>query len=517
MTEWWRNAVIYQVYLPSFADCDGDGVGDLPGHHVAAALPGRPRRGRGLADTVLPAPRWPTAATTSPTTATSTPCFGTLHGLRRAGRPSARPGPARSSSTSCRTTPPISTRGSAPPWRRVRAVPSARGSTSGRSTRRSPSPPNDWPSVFGGPAWTRAHRTDGTLGQWYLHLFDAEQPDLNWDQPGGRGTSSMPILRFWLDRGVDGFRVDVAHGLVKDAGLPASARLRAAVPTRTTSTRRWSRRCGDQHGVHEHLPRLATGPRRLRRRPTTGRPRSWVGNAAASGRRYVRPDEMHQAFNFACLFAPLGRRRPCVRGRRLPGRVRSRRRADDLGAVQPRRRAPRLALRRRPARPRPRSGRGAAHARPARGPPTCTRVEELGLPEVTDLPDDSLQDPTWERSGHTVRGRDGCRVPIPWSDDAPPYGFGPDGHDRGSRSPTRGPDCRCREQDGVPGSTLTFYREALRLRREIPRHEPFAWVEGLPADVLGFQRGPFLCLLNLGGLPVEIPPGSPRRSRLAAR
>ena len=80
-------------------------------------------------------------------------------------------------------------------------------------------PPNNWESVFGGAAWTRVTEPDGTPGQWYLHLFDSSQPDLNWDDPWVR-EQFRGILRFWLDRGVDGFRVDVAHGMVKKPGLP---------------------------------------------------------------------------------------------------------------------------------------------------------------------------------------------------------------------------------------------------------------------------------------------------------
>ncbi|GAP54538.1 oligo-1,6-glucosidase, partial [Arthrobacter sp. Hiyo6] len=79
--------------------------------------------------------------------------------------------------------------------------------------------PNNWKSIFGGPAWTRTAGPDGEPGDWYLHLFDTKQPDLNWENPEVR-EEMRSVLRFWLDRGVDGFRVDVAHGLVKEAGLP---------------------------------------------------------------------------------------------------------------------------------------------------------------------------------------------------------------------------------------------------------------------------------------------------------
>ena len=134
--------------------------------------------------------------------------------------------------------------------------------------------------------------------------------------------------------------------------------------------------------------------------------------------------------------------------------------------------------------------------------------EELGLPEVLDLPEESLQDPTWERSGHTVRGRDGCRVPIPWSGGSEPYGFGPPGSDPWLPQPAVWAELSVEAQDGVPGSTLTLYRDALRLRRTaIPRGEPFAWVEGLPDGVLAFRRGGFLCVVNVGDEPFTPPVG----------
>ena len=80
-------------------------------------------------------------------------------------------------------------------------------------------PPNDWEATFGGPAWERITEPDGTPGEWYLHLFAVEQPDLNWDNREVRD-EFLDILRFWFERGVDGFRIDVAHGLVKDPALP---------------------------------------------------------------------------------------------------------------------------------------------------------------------------------------------------------------------------------------------------------------------------------------------------------
>ena len=159
-------------------------------------------------------------------------------------------------------------------------------------------PPNDWLSVFGGDGWTRVTEADGAPGQWYLHLFDTTQPDLDWDNPEV-GDEFESILRFWLDRGIDGFRVDVAHGLVKEEGLPdydvelhiLDGELKPGAPEPPM----W-----DQDGVHEST---AAGTRSW---PSTARRTGSWSPRRGSGRRsalvrYVRPDEMHQAFNFDFL------------------------------------------------------------------------------------------------------------------------------------------------------------------------------------------------------------------------
>ena len=131
-------------------------------------------------------------------------------------------------------------------------------------------PPNNWTSVFGGAGWTRVARSNGRPGQWYLHLFDAKQPDFDWTNTQVRA-EFRSILRFWLDRGVAGFRVDVAHGLVKRAGLPDYAPATRLLgrsawddghdpgPPRSAVAPMW-----DQDGVHEIYARLATRARRVR-------------------------------------------------------------------------------------------------------------------------------------------------------------------------------------------------------------------------------------------------------------
>lgn len=211
--DWWRAAVVYQVYVRSFADSDGDGVGDLQG--IRERLPYL----RDLGVDAL----WLTPFYTSPMVDGGydvadyrdvDPMFGTLADFDHMITDAHALGlriivdivPNHTSS--------------AHPWF-VAALAAAPDSPArarylfaeGRGEH-GELPPNDWESIFGGPAWTRVPD-----GQWYLHLFDPAQPDLNWRHPEVRAEFA-DVLRFWLDRGVDGFRIDVAHGMIKAEGLP---------------------------------------------------------------------------------------------------------------------------------------------------------------------------------------------------------------------------------------------------------------------------------------------------------
>ena len=296
-------------------------------------------------------------------------------------------------------------------------------------------PPNDWQSIFGGPAWTQV-----ADGSWYLHLFDPGQPDLDWTNPEVRAEFES-ILRFWFDQGVDGFRIDVA---------PRPGQGRRACPTSARTTRRSSsprtapdHPFWDRDGVHE----IYRGWRRVADSYPGGKvfvAEAWVGSNERLT-RYLRADELHTAFNFPYLNAPwdaaalravideslatyatvdapatwvlsnhdvvrhvsrLGR--PQVAGRHsltsLPP-------VETLDRELGTRRARAAAL--------------LMFALP--GSAYVYQGDELGLWEVEDLPDEVLQDPTWRRSGHTERGRDGCRVPLPWSGAARRSGSRPAG------------------------------------------------------------------------------------------
>jgi alpha-glucosidase len=402
MSEWWRDAVIYQVYPRSFADSDGDGVGDLPG--VRARLPYL--RDLGV-DAVWLSPFFLSPQADAGYDVTDyrvvDPIFGTVadaealivdaHALGL--RVIVDIVPNHSSSEHA--------------WFK-RALADGPGSAFRKRYhfRRGDQLPNDWHSLFGGPAWTRT-----ADGEWYLHLFSPEQPDFNWDHPAV-ADEFRSVLRFWLDLGADGFRIDVAHGLVKGVD-----------------------HCFDQDGVHDIY--------RQWRRILDEYPGERIGVAEAWAptldrvANYVRPDELHQAFNFRYLaadwdaraqrqvitesiaaMAAVGAPATWVLSSHDVPRHQTRlmqavtgdvagRRADPVEPVAGLRRARAATL--------------LMLALP--GSAYLYQGEELGLPEVLDLPDSVRQDPAFFRATGQDGYRDGCRVPLPWSGHSPPYGFGP--------------------------------------------------------------------------------------------
>ncbi|MDG6108050.1 glycoside hydrolase family 13 protein [Dactylosporangium aurantiacum] len=375
-------------------------------------------------------------------------------------------------------------------------------------------PPNGWQSVFGGPAWTRVPD-----GEWYLHLFDASQPDLNWDLPEVR-TMFEDVLRFWLDRGVDGFRVDVAHGLIKESGLPDWTE--AHVPITSPGAEHRTPPMWDQDGVHD----IYRSWRRVLDSYDGDRimvGEAWVSPAERMA-RYVRPDEMHQAFNFGYLMAPwtaADQRAAIIEsidGVALVGAVCT----WVLSNHDVVRHASRLGFE--PGYstqggigvddPQPDEALGLRRARAATmlmlslpGSAYLYQGEELGLPEHTTLPDEQRQDPTWFRSKHEVRGRDGCRVPVPWEADAPSFGFGP-GSAPWLPQPADWGRFAADAQRGVPGSTLSLYTEALRLRRT---HQlgsgVLTWHESPGEDLVDFRNGGIRVITNFGQVPAPLPPG----------
>lgn len=502
---WWRHAVTYQVYVRSFADADGDGIGDLPG------ITSRLEYLRDLGVDAL----WLTPFYASPQAdhgydvadyCSVDPLFGRLEDADAL--------LARAHELGLRVIVDLvpNHTSSAHPWFQaaLRGDPQAAQRylfRPGRG-RRGELPPNNWGSVFGGPAWTRV--TDGPLtGQWYLHLFDPEQPDLDWRNPEVPAMF-LDVLRFWLDRGVDGFRVDVAHGLVKEATLRdqegQAAQGHGDGPDHSMVERTardepmW-----DQPEVHE----IYRAWHRLLASycEADGRDRALVAEAwtqtPESLARYVRSDEMQQAFNFAWLLAPWDAAEfaEVIRGTFAA--------LDRVGAT------PTWVLSNHDVVRHPsRYGGGEAGLARARaatlamlalpGSAYLYQGEELGLEEV-DVPPALRQDPAWLRNGES---RDGCRVPIPWGGTEPPFGFGPSEGQPWLPQPASWTSLTVSAQTGAEGSTLEFYRAALDARRKHTADLGARVELDEPADgVLTFRRGRLTVVLNAGRDATELPAG----------
>ncbi len=529
MTDWWRDAVIYQIYIRSFADADGDGLGDIAG--IRSRL-------RYLADLGVDAvwvnPWYPSPMADAGYDVADyravEPRFGTLADAEAMVREAHDVGlrvlldivPNHSSDRHAWFTEALEAGPGSPARERYLFRP-GRGADGAE-------PPNAWQSVFGGPAWERVTEADGSPGEWYLHLFAPEQPDLNWEHPDVRADFEK-TLRFWFDRGVDGFRIDVAHSLVKEEGLPDAPDLdwpRQPVEVDGELRRApwqphpfWDR--DEVHEVYREWRLVADSYDD----PRVFVAEAWVDEPERLA-RYLRGDELHTAFNFTYLQATwdagylryvitetleelsaVGAPATWVLSNHDVVRHVSRYAREQTGPgsslMQVLGRPADLELGRQRAR---------AAVLLTLGLPGGAYVyqgEELGLEEVEDLPDEALEDPTWERSGHTDRGRDGCRVPVPWSGDAPPYGFSPAGATAPPWLPQPagwGP-LSVEAQTGDETSMLELYRAALRLRRATPAlgDGELTWLDQ-PDGVLGFTRGADLvCLVNVTGEPVALPTG----------
>jgi alpha-glucosidase len=536
---WWRHAVIYQIYPRSWADGNGDGIGDLPG--IASRLPYL----RDLGVDAL----WLSPFYVSPQADAGydvadyrdiDPIFGSLADADTLLSTAHDLGlkvivdlvPNHSSDQH--------------PWFKA-ALASAPGSPEREryifADGRGPGgdlPPNNWQCVFGGAAWTRVKVAGGTDAQWYLHLFAAQQPDFNWQSPQVRAEFE-DVLRFWLDRGVDGFRVDVANALIKEDGLPdwdEPLHLLGDADGMPHDHHGKTAPMWDQEGVHDVYQawRQITNSYNPQDKPGYSQDEdrilcaeAWVDSPQRLA-RYVRDDEMQQAFNFEFLQAPW-------RAEDLHEAItKSLTAADSVGAPTTWvlsnhdvvRHASRLGLpvgTRRPngigvGDPQPDAALGLRRARAATalmlalpGSSYIYQGEELGLPDSTDMPDDVRQDPTWPRSGHSERGRDGCRVPMPWEGDLPACGFGPSGR-TWLPQPASYATLAVDRQSGVPGSTLELYRALLAARRGHGLGAgSLSWLDGYPPQVVAFVNEPaagerVLVITNLGPNPVDVPEGA---------
>ena len=492
---WWRDAVVYQIYPRSYVDTDGDGIGDLPG--IRSRLPYLADLG---VDAIWLSPFYPSPLldggydvadprNVDPRLGTVDDARGMIEDAQTLGlRVFVDVVPNHFSwehewFTAARATAPGS-----PEWARFHAV---RGSGDDGEL-----PPNNWQSAFGGPAWSPIPDHDGW---WYLHLFDSSQPDVNWSNPEVHADFER-TLRFWFDLGVDGFRIDVAHGLVKADGYPDGP-----------DPKDQKVLGGDERGPAWDQPAVHEIWREWRRVADSYSPdRAFVGEAwvqtTEAQAAYTRPDELHTTFNFHFLktswnaeniveligtsllaSAAVGApptwvlsnhdvHRPVTRfAPTLPD--------GSLDLATGRKRALALSL--------------LTLALP--GSAYLYQGEELGLPEVLDLPDDARHDPTWFRTKGEVVGRDGCRVPIPWSGDAPPYGF-TSGTPWLPQPQGWGP-LSAQAQAADAQSTQAIYRRALAARRAsaVLGDGELVWRRSGFDDVLALERpgeSPVLVVLN---------------------
>jgi alpha-glucosidase len=525
VTAWWRSAVIYQVYIRSFADGNGDGLGDIAG--VRSRLPYLADLG---VDALWINPWYPSPMADGGYDVSDyrdvEARFGTLADAEALLREAHEAGlrvlldivPNHTSDQHAWFREAVAAGPGSAARRRYLFRP-GRGADGGQ-------PPNDWQSVFGGPAWTRLTEPDGTPGEWYLHLFAPEQPDLDWTHPEVRADFET-TLRFWFDRGVDGFRIDVAHSLVKEEGLPdldGRSPVPSPLPNRSEVPPHphWDR--DEVHEIYRAWRRLAESYAE----PRVFVAEAWVDTPERLA-RYVRPDELNTAFNFDFVRAPwtaaalratievtmaehaavgapptwVLSNHDVAREVSRFGREQRDEPAFDADDLRGRPFDPDLGVRRARA--------AALLMLSLPGGAYVYQGEELGLPEVEDLPTDVLQDPTWTRSGHTRRGRDGCRVPIPWSGTTSPYGFSPAGTTARPwlPQPASWAPLTAEAQAGDASSVLSLYRAALHLRRDLPAlgDGTLQWLQA-PEGALAFARDPgFACLVNVSADAVALPEG----------
>ena len=525
---WWQEAVVYEVYPRSFADSDGDGIGDLAG--VRSRLPYLSELG---VDAIWMTPFYPSPLADGGYDVSDyrdvDPRLGTLAGFDELVAEAAGYGirvivdlvPNHCSSEHPAFRAALA---AAPgsPEREMFIFRDGRGPGGG-------DPPNNWQSVFHGPAWTRVTGPDGRPGQWYLHLFDQGQPDWNWRNPAVNSYFEN-VIRFWLGRRAAGLRIDVAHGLFKDPNLADIA----APVARNRPSAYYHR--AELHELYRlwrvildsYVPGEFPGPR-------TAIGEVWY-DSPATLMPYLAEGGLPQIFNFQLILARWdaaemreaieavegmagGDRAPWVIGNHDVPRPVSRYAAGGPGAPNESAGLPRVGD--------PGLRAGTRRARAAAllmlalpGSAYIYQGDELGLPEVVELPDEARQDPTFRRSGGTAPGRDGCRVPLPWSATGSSFGFSTgdrDGEHAAPWLPQPGywGQYSVASQIGDPGSFLTLYRSALKLRRthpalgyrtEDPGTPLMSWLDYAP-DTICFTREPgFVFAANLGAAPVPMPP-----------
>jgi alpha-glucosidase len=484
--EWWRDAAIYELYVQSFADASNDGYGDLAG--VRQRLPYLKDLG---IDAIWFTPWYPSPLKDAGYDVADyrdiAPRFGTL------AEADALVADAHAHGIKIIIDLVPNHCSDQHPWFQA-ALKAGPGSPE-RARFWFSDTINNWQSRFGGSAWTQVPD-----GQFYLHIFAPEQPDFNWSNPEVRAEFE-DILRFWFDRGIDGIRIDTAGMLTKDPALP-DLDLRHPHPFTDRDDvhaiyRRW-RQIADEYGGRVLIGEI------------------WLADRARLA-RYTRPDELHTVFNFPYLSCPwhAGMLRAVIDDTlALPGaptwvlsnhdvdrQVSRYGRADTSFDLDARNHTQPVDLKL-----------GTRRARAAAlltmalpGAVYIYQGEELGLWEVEDIPDDKRQDPIWHRTHGADPGRDGSRVPLPWSGIEPPFGFSP-GREPWLPQPKEWRELTVEVETGDQASMLELYRHALRIRRERLGDGTMTWLPSADG-VLAFQRdGGLVCVANLSPVPAELSP-----------
>lgn len=499
-TPWWREAVIYQIYPRSFYDSNGDGEGDLAGitSHLEYV--------RDLGVDAI----WLSPFYTSPNKDGGydvadprdvDPRYGDLEDAKALIK--------RAHELELRVLADIVPNhfSDQHEWFKA-ALKSGRGSSE-RSrfhfydAKPDGTPPNNWVSLFGGAAWTQV-----SDGQFYLHLFDSSQPDLNWENPEVNADFET-TLRFWLDLGIDGFRIDVAHGLVKEnihvnhpdpEGLSDALRLDVEMDTDARNALLESVPYFDRQGVHEIYRKWRTLFDSYGARDVMAVAEAWV-HPPVNATRYVRADELHQVFNFDLLTAPFhsGYLFEVInRSNQLNATVNalptwalsnhdSPRVASRLGALE----SQALAL--------------FVFALP--GSAYIFAGQELGLPDG-ELQDSDRQDPSFIRSKGAIKGRDGARVPLPWSGNSTPFGFTVGTPWLPINQSWQPLSVESQSRDSK--SLLNLYRSAMALRTEhLTGAGEIEWLESplhgsLREGLLVFKRGSVTIVMNLSEQILEV-------------
>jgi alpha-glucosidase len=496
---WWAESVIYQVYPRSFFDSNGDGEGDLPG--VTSHLEHIQSLG---ADAI-----WLSPFYTSPNKDGGydvadprgvDPRFGNLDDAKKL--------IARAHELGLRVLVDVVPNhfSDQHPWFQS-AINSKAGSIE-RSrfhfydAKPDGSQPNNWISLFGGPAWTQIKGGDGS-NQYYLHLFDSSQPDLNWESEDVANDFEK-TLRFWLDLGVDGFRIDVAHGLAKEnvlvdhsdpQGLNEALRLDSEISSGRRGELLSTVPFFDRDGVHE-IYRKWREIFDSYNRDVMAVAEAWV-HPPARAIRYVRSDELHQVFNFDLLVAPFD-------GEFLFNCINNT--LEMLRQVS----APATWALSNHDTPRVASRHGAKASRALALfvmalPGSCYiyNGQELGLPDA-QLKDADRQDPSFFRSKGLTLGRDGARVPMPWNGDQAPFGF--TSALPWLPMPQDWKELTVASQSANLASTLNLYRSALKIRRKkLVGTGDIEWVDRGQDGLISFARGEFAIYLNTSSELVQIP------------